>query len=50
MPRVTVNKRLDLETFWRSHLEGRRRSDLNQREYCELHGFPLKRFGNWRPS
>jgi transposase len=21
---------------------------LNQREYCELHGLPLKRFGNWR--
>jgi transposase-like protein len=29
-------------------LEGWRRSDLNQREYCELHGLPLKRFGNWR--
>ena len=23
-------------------------SELNQREYCELHGLPLKRFGNWR--
>ncbi len=21
---------------------------MNQREYCELHGLPLKRFGNWR--
>jgi hypothetical protein len=21
---------------------------LNQREYCEVHGLPLKRFGNWR--
>jgi transposase len=21
---------------------------LNQREYCEAHGLPLKRFGNWR--
>jgi len=41
-------KRSELETFWRSHLEGWRRSDLNQREYCELHGLPLKRFGNWR--
>jgi transposase-like protein len=48
MPRIAVNKRLELETFWRSHLDGWRRSDLNQREYCELHGLPLKRFGNWR--
>jgi hypothetical protein len=23
---------------------------LNQREYCELHGLPLKRFGNWRAT
>jgi transposase len=23
-------------------------SSLNQREYCEVHGLPLKRFGNWR--
>jgi hypothetical protein len=27
-----------------------RRSELNQREYCELHGLPLKRFGNWRAN
>ncbi len=40
--------RTELESFWRAHLEGWRRSDLNQREYCELHGLPLKRFGNWR--
>jgi transposase-like protein len=39
---------LELESFWRTHLDGWRRSDLNQREYCELHGLPLKRFGNWR--
>jgi transposase-like protein len=39
---------LELEMFWRGHLDGWRRSDLNQREYCELHGLPLKRFGNWR--
>jgi transposase-like protein len=39
---------LELESFWRGHLDGWRRSDLNQREYCELHGLPLKRFGNWR--
>jgi len=48
MARSTAAKRLELESFWRSHLEGWRRSDLNQREYCELHGLPLKRFGNWR--
>ena len=48
MARLTAGKRAELESFWRSHLEGWRRSDLNQREYCELHGLPLKRFGNWR--
>jgi hypothetical protein len=36
------------EAFWRSHHEGWRRSDLNQREYCEAQGLPLKCFGNWR--
>ncbi len=48
MPRMTAGKRSELESFWRAHLDGWRRSDLNQREYCELHGLPLKRFGNWR--
>ncbi len=48
MPRMAAGKRMELESFWRAHLEGWRRSDLNQREYCELHGLPLKRFGNWR--
>ena len=48
MARSTTAKRLQLESFWRAHLDGWRRSDLNQREYCELHGLPLKRFGNWR--
>ncbi len=48
MARLTAAKRSELESFWRAHLEGWRRSDLNQREYCELHGLPLKRFGNWR--
>ena len=47
MPRITAGKRSELESFWRAHLDGWRRSDLNQREYCELHGLPLKRFGNW---
>src|SRR5258705_6395172 len=36
------------ETFWRAHHEAWRRSDLNQREYCEAQGVPLKAFGNWR--
>ncbi len=48
MARLKAAKRLELESFWRAHLEGWQRSDLNQREYCELHGLPLKRFGNWR--
>ena len=48
MPRMKAAKRTELESFWRAHLKGWRRSDLNQREYCELHGLPLKRFGNWR--
>lgn len=42
------SRRLKLEAFWRAHLKGWRDSNLNQREYCELHGLPLKRFGNWR--
>jgi hypothetical protein len=45
---MTAGKRSELESFWRAHLDGWRRSDLNQREYCELHGLPLKRLGNWR--
>jgi len=46
--RWPADYRVELEGFWRSHHEAWRRSDLNQREYCELHGLPLKRFGNWR--
>lgn len=48
MPRLSTTKHAELEAFWRSHLEGWRQSDLNQREYCEARGLPLKRFGNWR--
>ena len=48
MPRLSASKHAELEGFWRSHVDGWRRSDLNQREYCELHGLPLKRFENWR--
>ena len=36
------------EAFWRTHHEAWRRSELNQREYCEAQGIPLKAFGNWR--
>lgn len=36
------------EAFWRTHHEAWKPSDLNQREYCEAHGIPLKAFGNWR--
>jgi hypothetical protein len=36
------------EAFWRAHHEAWKRSDLNQREYCELHGIPRKGFENWR--
>ena len=36
------------EAFWRFHHEAWQRSDLNQREYCKVHGLPLKAFGNWR--
>jgi transposase-like protein len=46
--RWPADYRLELEAFWRSHHEAWRRSDLNQREYCEANGLPLKRFGNWR--
>ena len=48
MSRLKETRRAELEAFWRSHLEGWAASDLNQREYCETHGLPLKRFGNWR--
>jgi hypothetical protein len=46
--RWPADYRVELEAFWRSHHEAWCRSDLNQREYCEVHGLPLKRFGNWR--
>ena len=36
------------ETFWRAHHEAWQQSALNQREYCEAQGIPLKAFGNWR--
>lgn len=36
------------EAFWRTHHEAWKRSDLNQREYCQSQGLSLKAFGNWR--
>src|SRR6202035_5301857 len=36
------------ESFWRAHHEAWIESELNQREYCEACGLPLKAFGNWR--
>ena len=36
------------EAFWRAHHEAWKRSDLNQRRYCEAQRIPLKAFGNWR--
>jgi hypothetical protein len=38
------------EAFWRAHHEAWKNSDLNQREYCEAQGIPLKAFGNWGRS
>ena len=36
------------EAFWRAHHEAWQQNALNQREYCEAQGIPLKAFGNWR--
>lgn len=36
------------EAFWRAHHDGWKRSDLNQRQYCEAQGLPQKAFENWR--
>ena len=33
---------------FRAHHEGWKRSELNQRQYCEAERIPLKAFGNWR--
>ncbi len=42
LPRITVR------LFWRAHHEAWLQSELNQREYCEAYGIPIKAFGNWR--
>jgi hypothetical protein len=36
------------EAFWRAHHEAWKRSELNQREYCEAERISLEAFGNWR--
>jgi hypothetical protein len=36
------------EAFWRAHHEAWLQGELNQREYCEAYGIPIKAFGNWR--
>jgi hypothetical protein len=36
------------EAFWRAHDEAWQQGALNQREYCEAQGIPLKASGNWR--
>src|SRR5258708_5162657 len=36
------------ESFWRAHHKAWLQSELNQREYCEAYGVPLKAVGNWR--
>jgi transposase len=48
MPKLSPERLAELEGFWRHHHDEWVRGTLNQREYCELHGLPLKRFGNWR--
>ena len=47
MPRLSPEKRAELEAFWWAHHEAWKGSDLNQREYCKVNDLPLKRFGNW---
>ncbi len=47
MGRVSGKKHAELEAFWRFHHEARAFGGLNQRDYCQLRGLPLKRFGNW---
>jgi hypothetical protein len=48
MPDKVLTRERYGETFWRKHHEAWQQSTLNQREYCEAHGIPLKAFGNWR--
>jgi hypothetical protein len=36
------------EDFWRTHHEAWKRSDLNQRQYCEFHNLPHR--SHWSAS
>ena len=47
MGRLTTSDREVMARFG-VHIWTVERSDLNQREYCEVHGLSLKNFGNWR--
>src|SRR5258708_37474987 len=48
MPDKVLTRERYGEAFWRKHHEAWQQSALNQREYCEAQGIPLKAFGNWR--
>src|SRR5258708_19264543 len=48
MPDKVLTRERYGEAFWRKHHEAWQQSTLNQREYCEARGIPLKAFGNWR--
>ena len=37
-----------VRVFWRLHIEGWIRSELSQREYCEVHALDRKGFRRWR--
>jgi hypothetical protein len=38
MGRLSTSDRDVMRRFWRAHMDGWNRSDLNQREYCEIDG------------
>jgi hypothetical protein len=42
MPDKVLSRERYGEAFWRKHHEAWQQSALNQREYCEAHGIPLK--------
>jgi hypothetical protein len=44
----TASRTRNDQAFWRAHDEAWQQSALNQRQYCEPQGIPLKAFGNWR--
>ena len=48
MSNETASRIRNDQAFWRAHDEAWQKSALNQRQYCEPQGIPLKAFGNWR--